>query len=120
MPTARATSTSSLESSVKVTRPSTSSGSIPASSIARLTASQASASSETPEALLYLVCPIPTMAASSLSVVGKRAPASEGGAEDRQLEAVRVLVDPGRERHADAHRLALAVDELREHPLALL
>jgi hypothetical protein len=53
MPTARATSTSSLESIVKVTRPSTSFGAIPASSMARLTASQASASSETPELLLY-------------------------------------------------------------------
>ena len=70
MPTERATSISSLVSMVKVHIPSTSAGVSPASSIAAFTASLASCSSERPEFFENSVCPIPTMAASSLSVVG--------------------------------------------------
>ena len=70
MPTARATSISSLESRVNDESPSTSRGSSPASSIAAFTASLASWSSDRPEFFENSVWPIPTMTASSRSVVG--------------------------------------------------
>ena len=62
MPTLRATSISSFASTVNVTMPSTSLGVRPASSIAALTASQASCSSLRPDSLENSVWPIPTMA----------------------------------------------------------
>src|SRR5262245_12351090 len=74
IPTARATSISSLVSIMKVVRPSMSEGLSPASRMALRTASHASESSETPEFLEYFVWPMPTMAASSLRVVGNSSP----------------------------------------------
>ena len=64
MPTFRATSISSLESIVKVTMPSTSLGRSPASSIAALTASQASWSSVRPDSFENSVWPMPAIAAA--------------------------------------------------------
>jgi hypothetical protein len=72
IPTARATSVSSLVSSRKVVSPSMSEGCRPASSMALETASAARASSDTPEFFENRVLPIPTMAAWSLSVVAMR------------------------------------------------
>jgi hypothetical protein len=65
MPTARATSISSLVSRVNVVMPSTSEGFRPASSSAAFTASAASWSSERPEFLENSVCPMPTIATLS-------------------------------------------------------
>ena len=66
MPRLRAISISSLESIVNVTMPSTSPGCRPASSIAALTASQASWSSLRPDSFENSVCPIPAIAALPL------------------------------------------------------
>ena len=63
MPRLRATSISSLESMVKVTRPSTSEGDRPASSSAARTASHASCSSLRPDSFENSVWPIPAIAA---------------------------------------------------------
>ena len=62
MPRLRAISISGLVSELKVTRPSTSDGSIPASRKARSTASTASRSSLRPDSLENSVAPIPAMA----------------------------------------------------------
>ena len=62
MPVRRAISISGLVSVVKVTMPSTSDGSMPASSRARIVASQASCSSERPESLENSVAPMPATA----------------------------------------------------------
>ena len=62
MPRLRAISISGLVSELKVTRPSTSAGSMPASRRARSTASAARRSSLRPDSLENSVAPIPTMA----------------------------------------------------------
>ena len=62
MPRLRAISISGLVSELKVTIPSTSAGSMPASRRARSTASTASRSSLRPDSLENSVAPIPTIA----------------------------------------------------------
>ena len=63
-------STSSLVSNVYDDKPSTSPGSMPASSRAALMARSASTSSESSRPLPHSVWPMPTMAVASLMVIG--------------------------------------------------
>src|SRR5262245_43320157 len=96
MPTARAASISSVVSSVKVVMPSTSDGFSPASASAALIASAVSWSSERPEFFENSVWPMPTIAASLLSVVGiGSALRPRQGDDHRARDVVAPGVPPG-------------------------
>ena len=89
MPRLRATSISSLESSVKVTSPSTSDAASPASSSAASTHSHASCSSVRPDSLENSVWPIPAIAAFPASVLNLRSGQPDlGGPADVLAEVV--------------------------------
>ena len=96
MPTLRATWISALVSAVKVTMPSTSAGSSPASAMAAVTASQASWSSLRPDALENSVAPMPTIAAAPAMSAAHTAPPRTSGSSTTPT-------DVGAEAVAPAH-----------------
>ena len=104
MPTLRAISISSLVSIVNVTMPSTSLGCSPASSIAALTASQASCSSLRPDSFENSVWPMPAIAAVAAS--------------ELMLDSVVEQAERRRARHVVAEAVAALELDLDE-PLAV-
>src|SRR5258706_522279 len=85
IPSARASSISSVESIVNDDMPSICTGSTPQSAIAARSASQPSWSSERFEFFEYSVSPMPTIAASSFRVVGMGSSASYFGSSTTTL-----------------------------------